>query len=185
MICVFSSVLQTSIFLHCEACAAEISPDPHSWTSLKRHFFSRKKGMILSCNPDCISVWKLGPISILHALTPTTAETICVSSGQIRVSGSFAWLLFWEPLTTTGFCSLLSTKLHLHVWPCWPLSERCCHLSMPLTLYFWMFCCELVSELVLLLPRDLCSWNGWHRQMSVTCALGKRQASQARSDQSA
>lgn len=38
--------------MHCEACAIEISPAPRSWTSLKRHFFSKKKGMILSCNPD-------------------------------------------------------------------------------------------------------------------------------------
>lgn len=48
----FPSVLQTSIFMHCEAWSIEISPAPGSWTGLKRHFFSRKKGMILGCDPD-------------------------------------------------------------------------------------------------------------------------------------
>lgn len=37
-VCVFSSGLQTSISLSCEACAGELSPAPPSWKRLKRKF---------------------------------------------------------------------------------------------------------------------------------------------------
>lgn len=178
-VCVFSSVLPTSTFLHCEACAKEIRPASNSWTSLKRFFFffsARKNRWCWILIQICIWNWKLKSISISHALTPTIAEKINVSSGQIRVGGSFALLFFGESLNVADFCSLFTTKLCFCVWPCQLLSEHHCHLSMPLMLHFLTFCLGPVIGLLLLLPGDLCSWGWWHRQMPVTGALAKHRA---------
>lgn len=99
----FSSVLFIRVFLHCKACAIEIRPAPSCWTNQKRHFWSRKKGIVVNCNPNLhlnLEAW----ISLYFTCTDShnTWKDLC-----FFMTNECWWFLCLAFLSRTPDCSRL------------------------------------------------------------------------------